>query len=241
MEFLTNIITMAVGVLYPAFSTFKSLKNKAPQNRLIWLRYWVVFSCFYSGKILADVFLSWLPFYNVSKIMTILWLASSKAAGAQVVYFYGIEPLLRVHEKQIETIMTRYHMKLAGYFWTGASLVTVQSSGFLFQAARLYMEAANDSPNFAGLAIQAGEESVQNTVNGNVNVSGDVSVTASPATLPTQPYDAEEDFYSDNETMHVDPKDEPDSFCSETSKKTRQRARRRGTEVRTRINVFYFK
>src|SRR2546423_657978 len=111
MDLLTEVALITAGVLIPAFSTFKSLKNKTQANRLVWLRYWVVFALFYATRLVTDVFLFWIPFYNILKILFILWLSSSKAAGAQVLYFYAVEPILRGHENAIDGIITNYQKK----------------------------------------------------------------------------------------------------------------------------------
>lgn len=145
---------ITAGVLIPAFSTFKSLRNKTQQNRLIWLRYWVVFSLFYSSRLITDIFLFWLPFYNIIKILFILWLSSSRAAGAQVLYFYAVDPILRGHEAAIDRIISYYQKKLTNLCWTVASQIGVRWSGFFVQVIRLYLETAVlSAPNSNSLSI----------------------------------------------------------------------------------------
>lgn len=155
MEVISNFVTLFAGILIPSFSTFKALKNKTQTNRLIWLRYWTVFGLFYSCQIFADIFLSWIPLYYLFKIIFILWLSSSKASGAQILYVYAVAPFLRENETAIEGLLTNFKKTASVIFWSFAQRIGVQWSGFIVQVIRLYIETAthNDSSHFSRLAL----------------------------------------------------------------------------------------
>ena len=183
MGLFTELVLVTAGVLIPSFSTFKALKNKTQQNRLIWLRYWVVFSLFYSTRLVTDVFFFWLPFYDLIKILIILWLSSSKAAGAQVLYFCAIEPLLRGHELTIDRFITQSQKQVASIFWAAASQFGLRWSGFIVQIIRLYLEAANQNVNHLSLEAPAVSEADHEQVM-DVDVRGDEPDGRSTKSVP---------------------------------------------------------
>jgi hypothetical protein len=154
MEFVTDIIVTGAGVLIPAFSTHKSLQQKSPQNRLIWLRYWVVFAFYFVFKVIGDLLLCWLPFYYVAQILLILWLSSSKASGAQIVYLYAVVPILKEREQAIDRFITRHKKHASVLFWQAASELTSRWSSTACRLVRLYLETSlSDSSLVPGPAV----------------------------------------------------------------------------------------
>ena len=117
-DLVSDLILVIGGILLPAYSTYKALRQKAPTNRLIWLRYWVVFGFYHAITSLTDFLLFWLPLYSSTKIMVLLWLASSKASGAQIVYSFAVVPLLKDRESVIDKKIEEVKKQMAVYFWT---------------------------------------------------------------------------------------------------------------------------
>lgn len=112
-----DMLVVIVGVLLPAYGTYKSLRQKASTNRLIWLRYWVVFGFYHSIISIADILIFWLPLYSTGKVLVLLWLSSSKASGAQIVYNFAILPLLKDREAVIDKKIEGTKKQIAIYFW----------------------------------------------------------------------------------------------------------------------------
>jgi receptor expression-enhancing protein 1/2/3/4 len=97
-KFLCSVVA---GQLYPAYSSYKAIKNENSAQYHRWLTYWIVNAFVSGGLLVSDTFLWWcvllrepslsgvcpnantrprnscrLPFYNEAKITCYLWLAS---------------------------------------------------------------------------------------------------------------------------------------------------------------------
>lgn len=151
MNVLADATMTLAGVMYPAFATYKSVQQKSPQNRLIWCRYWVVFAVFFALKTVGDVILFWLPFYYLVQVLLILWISSSKASGAQIVYAYAIVPLLKDREQSIDRLITRVKRDASLLFWQTASAVGIHWSSTFCHIIRLYVQAAYADQTASGV------------------------------------------------------------------------------------------
>lgn len=117
VDLLSQSIIITTGILLPAYYSYKSLRQKASTNRLIWLRYWVVFGFYYAITTITDILFSWFPLYSTCKILLLLWLSSSKASGAQIVFNFAVLPLLRNREPVIDRQIEEAKKQLSIYFW----------------------------------------------------------------------------------------------------------------------------
>lgn len=140
-DWLLDTVIALFAIACPAYYTYKALKNKTAAPRLIWLRYWVVYSVFHMATLVTDVLLAWLPFYSTVKVLFSLWLVSSKASGAQLVYAYGLEPLLRTNEKEIDRQIKRLQKQATDLFWTLFSRFGAHSTLLMVTFVRQYMTA----------------------------------------------------------------------------------------------------
>lgn len=116
--FLLDTVITVLGLIYPAYYTYKALKNKTASQRLIWLRYWVVYAVFHLVTIFSDLILAWLPFYSSVKLLIALWLVASRANGAQLLYLYALEPFIRTNEKEIDRRLRRHQKWAVDLFWS---------------------------------------------------------------------------------------------------------------------------
>ena len=55
-SFVSHMMTGLIGIVYPAYFTYKAAKNKSEGQRLLWLRYWVTFAAYYSITAVSDQF-----------------------------------------------------------------------------------------------------------------------------------------------------------------------------------------
>ena len=93
-----NILIYLVGILYPAYMSFKSLQTPKNDDNSQWLTYWIVFSTINLFDILAYI----IPFYYILKLVYIIWLFHEKTKGAQILYIKYIEPFLKDNENNID-------------------------------------------------------------------------------------------------------------------------------------------
>ena len=71
---ICSAITVCCGLLYPAYASFKSLRNNNPEEYVQYLVYWLVYAGYLVFEHLADILLFWLPFYYETKVLLVLWL-----------------------------------------------------------------------------------------------------------------------------------------------------------------------
>lgn len=50
-------------VIYPAYRSFKAVRNKNLKEYLKWIVYWIVFAFFTCIELITDALLNWFPFY----------------------------------------------------------------------------------------------------------------------------------------------------------------------------------
>ena len=85
-SFLSRLLIIGFGSLYPAYSSFKTIRSANVKHYVRWMMYWTVFALFSAAEYVADIFISWLPFYYEIKVLLVLWLMSSYTKGASHVY-----------------------------------------------------------------------------------------------------------------------------------------------------------
>jgi receptor expression-enhancing protein 1/2/3/4 len=101
-SFLSRILIIGFGSLYPAYSSFKTIRSANVKHYVRWMMYWTVFSLFSAAEYVADIFICWLPFYYEIKVLLVLWLMSSYTRGASHVYRKVLHPLLTRREIAID-------------------------------------------------------------------------------------------------------------------------------------------
>lgn len=129
------------SIVYPAYYTYKALKNKAQPMRLVWLKYWVAFAAFHTATLFTDVLLCWLPFYELGKLLILLWLVSLKASGAQIVYTYGLEPLIRTNEKEIDKLIKSKQKQFTDLCWHFMSKFGASYAAIVYNFGTHYVSA----------------------------------------------------------------------------------------------------
>jgi len=100
----TKVTSNIVGFLYPAYASFKAIESTETADDTQWLTYWVVYAFFNLVESLIDFSVgTWIPFYFFIKIFIVLWLQLPQFMGALYIYQSFLAPLLRKHEKQIDS------------------------------------------------------------------------------------------------------------------------------------------
>jgi len=138
-----------VGILYPAYCTFKTLKRQEFDQQTQWLTFWLVFSCFTFLERFADVVLAWIPLYYECKLLFVCWLALPQFRGAHLIYRQYLGPYLVRREKRIddtiEKVKERSTVKLQE--WAAQGLNYVKKNGMESLITLQEEEEENKNPN----------------------------------------------------------------------------------------------
>ncbi|KAM6432016.1 receptor expression-enhancing protein 4 isoform 2-T2 [Liasis olivaceus] len=93
---------LLLGTLYPAYASYKAVRSKDVRAYVRWMMYWIVFALFMATEAVADVFVSWFPFYYEIKMAFVVWLLSPYTRGASLLYRKFVHPTLSSKEKEID-------------------------------------------------------------------------------------------------------------------------------------------
>jgi len=86
LGFLSQTISYLVGYVHPAWMSFKAIERKSADESRQWLTYWAVFSSITFLEMFGDIFLFWIPFYYILKVVFVLWLSLPQFRGAEFLY-----------------------------------------------------------------------------------------------------------------------------------------------------------
>lgn len=86
------------SIIYPAYRSFKAVRNKNLKEYLRWIVYWIVYAFLTCVELLTDAIMSWFPFFYEIKVLTLIWLLGS-SRGAMKVYKTCIHPTLISREQ----------------------------------------------------------------------------------------------------------------------------------------------
>ncbi|XP_050047048.1 receptor expression-enhancing protein 1-like isoform X2 [Dermacentor andersoni] len=105
---ISRLIILLFGVLYPAYASYKAVKNKDVRSHLQWMMYWIVFALFTCIETFSDIFISfWMPFYYELKILFVLWLLSPVTKGSSLLYRRFVHPQLVQREQDIDELIEK--------------------------------------------------------------------------------------------------------------------------------------
>lgn len=141
---LSRLIIISTGLLYPAYSSFKTIRSANVKHYVRWMMYWTVFAMFTAVEYVADVFISWLPFYYEIKVIMVIWLMSSYTKGASIIYRKVLHPLLSKKEMAIDQwIGDKQEQSLQVLIDAGRKGVQAAASGALSGVTTLQGSAQN--------------------------------------------------------------------------------------------------
>uniref|UniRef100_A0A8C5RSG0 Receptor accessory protein 4 n=1 Tax=Laticauda laticaudata TaxID=8630 RepID=A0A8C5RSG0_LATLA len=99
---LSRAVQLLLGTLYPAYASYKAVRNKDVREYVRWMMYWIVFALFMATETVTDTFVSWFPFYYEIKMAFVVWLLSPYTKGASLLYRKFVHPTLSSKEKEID-------------------------------------------------------------------------------------------------------------------------------------------
>ncbi|XP_026472277.1 receptor expression-enhancing protein 1-like isoform X2 [Ctenocephalides felis] len=142
--FLSRIILLICGLLYPAYCSYKCIKSKDVKGYVRWMMYWVVFATFTAFETFGDILISWFPFYYEFKVLFLSYLLSP-AKGSTIVYRRVIHPILSENEAFIDAKIA--NMKGTMYAICkqfGSNAVKVASTTIVQSAAKYIPKSVSD-------------------------------------------------------------------------------------------------
>jgi len=95
-------IVHLVAFVYPTWASLKAINKADKEDNKLWLAYWVFYGFFTVIESITDIFLFWIPFYELIKMCFYVYLYRMK--GALVLYEILLKPLvvrLQVTEKKM--------------------------------------------------------------------------------------------------------------------------------------------
>lgn len=143
LNFYLFFNSLVLGTLYPAYRSYKAIKNKDVREHVKWMMYWIVFALFTTLETFSDIFFSWFPFYYEIKILFILWVLSPATRGSSLLYKKVVHPLLNSREKEIDELIEK--TKQQGY----TTFLQLFSSGFQY-ASNIFVNSALKGQSFLG-------------------------------------------------------------------------------------------
>lgn len=105
-------LTLLFGVIYPAYASYKTIKNKHVKNYVKLMMYWTVFAIFISVEYLTDIFFEfWFPFYYDIKLLVLLWISCPFTKGSTILYKRWVHPTLMRKETDIDEFLSNVKLR----------------------------------------------------------------------------------------------------------------------------------
>ena len=123
ISFLTyRFLSILIGILYPSYQTYKSLKYQYTEQYSSLLCYWILFSFFQIFEVLFDQLFSLIiPFYFELKLIFIFWLTYKNIS--ELIFHHVILIYLNQYEHDIDYLfnntihrLTEYVLKIIYFF-----------------------------------------------------------------------------------------------------------------------------
>ncbi|KAG7672247.1 hypothetical protein Ndes2526B_g06766 [Nannochloris sp. 'desiccata'] len=104
-----HIACTAVGVVYPAYASFKAVEVMRVRNDTSeaarWLNYWAIFGTLTALERALDSIVPWVPYYSTVKLALLLWLQIPRYSGAFRLSRQFIYPILHCTHGQIDALL----------------------------------------------------------------------------------------------------------------------------------------
>jgi len=105
-------ITNIIGVIYPFYASLKALQKEDKMEDILWLSYWIWYGLFTMIESITDVFLSWIPMYELMKMGFYVYLYAPNTKGALFLYRKVLEPfIIQLEKYEQQFIKNVYQIK----------------------------------------------------------------------------------------------------------------------------------
>jgi len=132
MYFISNVLIVALGFLYPAYKCYKAIKSNDNDQLNHWTLYWVVMATFYSVSKITDIFISWLPLYYEAKVLFTIYIMVPQTKGAAYLYVSFLQPFLDAHEEEIDHRLNDFKAFIRGTILNWAKVIMDSFKGNIF-------------------------------------------------------------------------------------------------------------
>jgi TB2/DP1, HVA22 family len=103
MDFVSRAAVVSIGMVYPAYQSFKSVKTENVAAMKSWLKYWLVLSAFAAVMLVVEPILyPRVPMYNFLKVAAVAYLVLPATKGYALVYDQVLVGQLARHESAID-------------------------------------------------------------------------------------------------------------------------------------------
>jgi len=153
---VSSMVCLCLGMLYPAYASYKAVRAKNVKEYVKWMMYWIVFALFKTIETFTDVFFSfWFPFYYEIKIVLLVYLLSPYTKGSSLLYRQFVHPALVTKEQEIDDMLnvaqTRSYKTVMELVQGGVKYIT----GFV-------VESVTKAPCILGEMMKNGQNMQQN-------------------------------------------------------------------------------
>jgi len=132
MYFISNLLIVALGFLYPAYKCYKAIKSNDNEQLNHWTLYWVVMATFYSVSKIAYIFISWLPLYYEAKVLFTIYIMVPQTKGAAYLYVSFLQPFLDAHEAEIDLRLNNFKAFIRGTILNWVTVIMDSFKGNIF-------------------------------------------------------------------------------------------------------------
>mmetsp|Transcript_6287 Transcript_6287/g.10841 ORF Transcript_6287/g.10841 Transcript_6287/m.10841 type:complete len:165 (-) Transcript_6287:354-848(-) len=142
---ISRPICALIGLLYPAYRSWKALNTPDHEDDKRWLTYWTVVAGVNAAEVFTDSLISWFPLYWPAKIGFYIWLQAPMTEGAMHLYNKFVHPTLKQHEDEIDKALqnpTKIAMDIASH----AGKLAEQGVAVAKAAAAMSGHGKNTSP-----------------------------------------------------------------------------------------------
>ena len=103
--FGASLIVQVVGILYPAYMSFKAIESPEDDDDKLWLTYWAVFALYNFADRFVDYIFFWVPCYQAVKLIVLIYMFFPTTRGAIVFYNYFVRQFFLAWEAKIDSIL----------------------------------------------------------------------------------------------------------------------------------------
>ncbi|OMJ78268.1 hypothetical protein SteCoe_21945 [Stentor coeruleus] len=111
LGFGASLIIHAVGILYPAYMSFKAIESPSEDDDKLWLTYWTIFALYNFIDRFIDYLFFWVPCYFVIKLLVLVYMFFPETRGAVRFYNLFAKPIFKNLEDRIDTFLSSLNSK----------------------------------------------------------------------------------------------------------------------------------
>ena len=110
----TKPLGVLIGMLYPAYQSFKALESPGIDDDKQWLTYWCVHSFLQVFEYFGEYILTGtIPFYYLVKLVFLVYLMHPQYRGALACYANFVAPYLKAHQNNIDDAIKKGTRRLS--------------------------------------------------------------------------------------------------------------------------------